>query len=332
MPQIVQIVLLVAVLACGLGLIRIGARGRRLDSHPLCPSCDFDLVGHFVATSRNANATQVVCPECGWSSGDGQPLRRGNKSPRPSPLIIGIAMALLAAPPLAYLCWNFMMSGLYPPYTSFQMLAAQARRGEDGATTELTRRLATGGLTPSEVSSLVAEAVRTQSDPKALWGGWSGFVSQAAAMSSISAADLRRLYAHTLLPDKHAILQVTPGQPPRLTLTVLWRGAREPAPGLIAFANSSPRLSLEIDDIAINGIQFQCSQSSWPVEAFEDHLTWLVPLRASAMPSGLKTGLYPVKITCHWKNEGLRGAAAILSSGSPLDWSETVDVVVEVRP
>jgi hypothetical protein len=150
-------------------------------------------------------------------------------------------------------------------------------------------------------------------------------------MGSIGAADLRRLYAHTLLPDQHVSLQLTPGQPPWLKLTVLWRGPRGPAPGLIAFANS-PRLSLEIDDIAINGIQFQGAQHSWPVEVFEDHLTWHVPLRASAMPSGFKTGLYPVKITCHWKDEDLRGAAAIVSSGSPLDWSETVDAVVEVRP
>lgn len=47
----------IAVLLLGLVLLVMGVRGRRINDHPVCRGCRFDLVGIYPAVQ--------TCPECG---------------------------------------------------------------------------------------------------------------------------------------------------------------------------------------------------------------------------------------------------------------------------
>src|SRR5436853_590542 len=47
----------VVLAAAGAGLLWVGWRGKRIDDHPICRKCGFDLF--------NKPAESKVCPECG---------------------------------------------------------------------------------------------------------------------------------------------------------------------------------------------------------------------------------------------------------------------------
>ncbi len=61
-------------LAIGLALALIGWRGRRIDDHPVCRKCKFDLDGVFPAIR--------TCPECGRDLSNARSVGTGNRRPR----------------------------------------------------------------------------------------------------------------------------------------------------------------------------------------------------------------------------------------------------------
>ncbi|QQE10732.1 hypothetical protein JD969_14655 [Planctomycetota bacterium] len=67
-------------------------RGKRIDNHPLCRSCKYDLTG--IHTPYDA------CPECGYDISSPKLIRRGNRKPRPTHAITYIILALLFTSPI----------------------------------------------------------------------------------------------------------------------------------------------------------------------------------------------------------------------------------------
>ena len=84
------VVVAIAALAllAGLAMLVLGLRGRRVDDHPLCRRCGFDLTG--------LPATSDRCPECGRPT---TRARIGHRRRRAGPIALGamlVALALLA--------------------------------------------------------------------------------------------------------------------------------------------------------------------------------------------------------------------------------------------
>ncbi|MDB5301957.1 MAG: hypothetical protein JWO87_3620, partial [Phycisphaerales bacterium] len=59
----------IAALAFAIALLAWGIRGRRVDDHPICAHCGFDLVG--------TPASSYVCSECGSDLRDSWAVRTG---------------------------------------------------------------------------------------------------------------------------------------------------------------------------------------------------------------------------------------------------------------
>ena len=73
------------VLAIGVTLIGIGWHGRRINRHPMCARCGFDLFGGRRWETRE-------CPECG-ADVSGLAVRVGHRVCRLRPLYGGLALS-----------------------------------------------------------------------------------------------------------------------------------------------------------------------------------------------------------------------------------------------
>src|SRR5688500_6972626 len=84
-------------LAAGVGFVLAwaGWRGRRVNNHPLCRRCGFDLTGRPPDSAR--------CAECGADLSDRCAIRVGQRECRRRPLAAGVVLILLTLAPLAAL-------------------------------------------------------------------------------------------------------------------------------------------------------------------------------------------------------------------------------------
>ena len=71
----------------GIGFLVIGWRGRRIDHHPLCPRCGFDLFG-------KPELTNIVCPECGHTIATTFDVRIGHRQTRRGLIYLSLVLLL----------------------------------------------------------------------------------------------------------------------------------------------------------------------------------------------------------------------------------------------
>ena len=76
----------VAAAAVGIALLAAGLRGRRVDDHPLCRRCRFDLTGKPAESTR--------CSECGAPIDRPNAVRVGHRQHRPRAVAYGAAVLL----------------------------------------------------------------------------------------------------------------------------------------------------------------------------------------------------------------------------------------------
>jgi len=84
--------ILIAISFLGWWMFARGRRGRRIDDHPVCAKCGFDLVGR---PKESFN-----CPECGINLRDGSAIKTGNRQRREGLMYAGLALAIFSALPL----------------------------------------------------------------------------------------------------------------------------------------------------------------------------------------------------------------------------------------
>ncbi len=169
-----------ALLLVGGGLLGVGWRGRRIDDHPLCRRCGFDLTG----LPGGSN-----CPECGADVAAPKAVRVGHRRRRTALILLGLAVMLV---PLVG--GGLLLRGVDPtPYKPAWWLMREADSKNAATATaaldELGRRQAAGKLSASAVDALVSRALAVQADPAARWDGrWGGFVEAARAAGTLSDA------------------------------------------------------------------------------------------------------------------------------------------------
>ncbi|MCA9278407.1 MAG: hypothetical protein H6815_07085 [Phycisphaeraceae bacterium] len=78
----------------GLCLIWRGFRGKRLNDHPICRTCEFDLVGLPLSTGGVEH-----CPECGADLQAKRAIESGERKHRPAFVVIGFCFLAVACMP-----------------------------------------------------------------------------------------------------------------------------------------------------------------------------------------------------------------------------------------
>jgi hypothetical protein len=167
----------------GAVLLLSSIRGRRIDDHPICRGCGFDLVGIYPAIPR--------CPECGDALSTGS-VRIGNRRRHPAAIIasaIVLALGLTASGlAMASTFGNDDLDRLKPEWLLMKELT---RGGSVDARDELMRRERAGSLSPASIRRLIGVALDVHGDPAANWDvAWPAFLQNMWTDGQLSDDDL----------------------------------------------------------------------------------------------------------------------------------------------
>jgi hypothetical protein len=194
-------------LGVGVVLLARGWRGRRVNDHPLCRACGYDLSGTVgvPGVERGAGAADeaAMCPECGADLAVKRAVRHGQRRRRP--VMLGIALVLLVSSGgglgTAGWAWakDFDWNTVKPVWWLRWQAGSVNRRTAHDAWFELCERVKNGRLQDATVVSVYDQILARHADsPRTLSGGAWGFARVAALSGAIDEADVRRLFDQIL--------------------------------------------------------------------------------------------------------------------------------------
>lgn len=172
-------------LCVSIPMLLIGLRGRKLNNHPVCRPCGFDLSGIDTGGARE-------CPECGGSLSLPKAIRIGERA-RLKRLILGASIVLIAGTlASAAGAWRRLGSLDWQSLKPFSMVAAQAASPRpvamDAAIRELGRRWSRGSLSDGQVKSVIDLGISLQGDADGPWDpAWADLVESMRRAGRLSA-------------------------------------------------------------------------------------------------------------------------------------------------
>lgn len=201
---------LILVFVIGILFIVLGFRGRRINRHPQCRQCGFDLEGIYPAS--------VTCSECGAGLKRPGAVRNGVRRRNFSLIFAGALIALVPLLPIAVVIYSAATGANLNKHKPLWLLLAEARFAS--ATTqgplaaEVLDRIVTQKLTPAETLRAASTAVAIQRDRSVPWAEqWGDIVERTIADDSISADDKKSYLQHLAVPELVARQTVRAGEP-----------------------------------------------------------------------------------------------------------------------
>lgn len=135
----------------GAWLLIRGAVGRRVNDHPICRGCGFDLVGLY---ERTATGQVMKCPECGRELSGARGVRIGARRRSGLAIAVGVVMLAVGAAPV-----GMALSGTnWRQYLSPWALITEWKWGSQAAMEELLKRLWAGRLDTADTDSIRCRA------------------------------------------------------------------------------------------------------------------------------------------------------------------------------
>lgn len=177
----------------GVLLLALGLRGRRIDDHPICRGCAFDLVGVYPGAAR--------CPECGNQLGSQRSVRSGARRRRRGMLIAAAPLLAVGLAGGGFAGWaaatNYNWYSACPDWL-LESLADSANPARQGpAVGELAIRLSAGELDEGRAARLVGRGLAIQADADRPWRTeWGDLIDAAAAASMLSPEQIESYLAH----------------------------------------------------------------------------------------------------------------------------------------
>ena len=176
---------LLAVFVTGVTLFLIGRRGRRLNDHPQCRDCGFDLQGVFPASS--------TCPECGSGLKRPRAVRNGVRKRMPAVAAAGVLIALLPVAPAAVMLYAAVTGTNIAKYTPTGVLLWQTRVSSPEVNktiaNELIDRLTKGVLDKAQSSAVAERALALQADRSSQWDAvWGDVIERINLNGDLSTA------------------------------------------------------------------------------------------------------------------------------------------------
>lgn len=161
-------------LLLGLWLAIRGWRGRRIDDHPLCRRCGYDLIASGLGVEGGA----TKCPECGRDVTAAGSVRIGHRRTSKFALTLGILLLLVGLGGGGGLGYVQARGVNWNPYKPLWLLKREAC-GSNGTSAQLAVREILGRaqanrLSQSQIDSIVSEALLAQPNPNVKWYTWWG--------------------------------------------------------------------------------------------------------------------------------------------------------------
>ena len=170
-----------AAAAATLLLFMLGLRGRRIDNHPLCRRCGFDLFGLPPDGRR--------CSECGADLERSRGVRRGRRQsfrwivwPAASALVLQLGFLGIAAYVVAR---HLDLNARKPTWWLIDETNLKSTRA--AALAELSKRLEAGSLSSQQADALVDRALAMQGNVSVPWDlSWEEFLIRALRIGKLS--------------------------------------------------------------------------------------------------------------------------------------------------
>jgi len=145
-------------LLLGTLLVWLGRRGKRLDGHPVCRKCRYDLSGSV----GGGGALPEACPECGRSLAERRAVANGNRRPRPIVLTSGFVLVALGVGLLGVSAYGlYLMNGSVQNSPTWVLIAQTVYLHDATAAEELEDRGRVGQLTAADYQQIVPAAQKT---------------------------------------------------------------------------------------------------------------------------------------------------------------------------
>lgn len=180
---------LALMIAAGLVLIVVGLRGKRLNQHPVCRSCGFDLEGVYPAG--------MTCPECGTGLKHARAVRVGVRRKRWTAAGIGAALVLAPLAMFISMAAVVVSGSELNQYKPVSLLLLEGEHGSDdlaqSAAKELVRRQDAGELVGENLSNAVEAALDLQGNLERSWHQeWGDLIERAHASGGASEEQYQR--------------------------------------------------------------------------------------------------------------------------------------------
>lgn len=319
----------------GVALLVLGVRGRRVDDHPLCRTCGFDLFGVRVGESGRP----ARCTECGVGLESPRTIRVGNRERRAGWLRWGLALALLGVV-LAGAIGGVLLAGprvqkRLPNSLLFAQLRFRTDARSNDPLEELLDRSERGGLSHEEDQRLVKLAAREIvkiSPSTSLNPRWNWVLEVPRLFDLLGAEERRRVLSAGIEPFVRSRTRVRSNLPIHLGFRTMywalfrnarWLECRDPR---VVIRDSAGRVVL---DRVIHAF------ASGPVEDFAGE-RW----NTIEAPIDVPPGHYSVTISGEWNERStapnatpdpkFQGTAVVFSASSALEVVEQNASLVEV--
>jgi len=248
--------------AWGIALIGLGRRGRRLDDHPICRGCGFDLVGSLPPARRSAFGVpkEARCPECGVALARAGAIEIGNRARRPGAIRAGVSVTVVGVMAMATILYLGATRGTIVRVQPTWMLIPQAS-GDREALLELVGRVATGTCNERQTKDLVVRALQAQADRSREWdAAWGDLVEAARLMKRVSDADWARYLKSAYGPARL-----------RVVMTDSWRpyGVEARLEGILRFGGSGESGVVVMGrpgDLSVEGGRIEFPMNASPAE------------------------------------------------------------------
>lgn len=184
-----QLGILVLLLAGGFLLLVWGWRGRKLNDHPVCRDCKFDLEGIV--------AEATTCPECGAGLRREGGVLRGVRKRMWPVVLLGLAMVVTPAVPMAAVLVATMTGRDLDRMKPLGLLLWEATNADVIRTAKIADEVLTRAqaktLTADQYNRCIQYALELQQDAARAWAeGWGDVVMQANLDGVLTADDLKR--------------------------------------------------------------------------------------------------------------------------------------------
>ncbi len=175
MPGSVVIILMLCLLA-GLVMLRVGLRGRRLNDHPVCAWCTFDLQGVYPES--------VTCPECGAGLKRDRAVRIGVRRRLPGLVLLGALLAAVPIAPIGAVAWALVTGTNVDAYKPLGLLLWEARHSDptrlDAIAAEIQNRAMARKLDPTQYQRVIEATLDLQADTSGPWTeAWGDLIERA---------------------------------------------------------------------------------------------------------------------------------------------------------